>query len=217
MNTLARALTGLVIGFALVGCVSIPSEFDFAQDAGASAQVVMPYPLRVTDVNGREVSLPPVIEFPYTVTLDAGPSVVGFQYGEPWGTGDENQLVRGPIVEVAFAAQPGALYAVEFDAPADVRDRAKADDYFAGFTAWLRDPGGQRTAAVPTGSSGGVKLNLTESLAGSQPADDIATAAAATEVAPDDAARLESMKQIWQQATAEERQAFMQWVVAPGN
>lgn len=214
MKYVAKALMVFALGVGLVGCVSIPSEFDYARDASATAALVMPYPLRVTSVNGRDVSLPPVIEFPYTVTVDAGPSVVGFQYGEPWGVGDENQLVRGPIMEVAFAAQPGEQFAIDFVPPADVRDRALADDYLAGFTAWLRDGAGQRTDAVPTGSTGGFRLNL----AGNQTATTAAAAApAAAAPAATPTARLDSMKQLWQQANAEERQAFMQWVVAPGN
>ena len=219
MNTLARALTGLVIGLALVGCGSIPSEFDYAGDAATAVKVVMPYPVRITSVNGRAVSLPPVIDYPYTVSVDAGPTTMGFQYSEPWGVGDDSELVRGPVMEVAFAAEPGAQYAIDFNPPADVRDERKADDYVAGFSAWLRDAAGQRRDAVSTGRAGGVTIDLAGSLSGNQPAAEPAdtVVVAPTAAEPETAPRLESLKQLWQQANAEERQAFMQWVVAPGN
>ncbi|MEM9605675.1 MAG: DUF2057 family protein [Pseudomonadota bacterium] len=223
MQYWAKVLAVCTAVLGLGGCASIPGEFDYASDAATAAQLELPYPLRVTSVNGRDVTLPPVLEFPYTVNVDAGTASVAFQYGEPWGVGDDNELVRGEIVVATFVARPGERFTVEFDPPEDTRDLGDAPEYLAGFSAWLRDPSGARIDTTSTGETGVLEVNLTDMMAGNKQPETTATAAAAVPTpAPAPAAttsssRLESLKSLWGSADEDEKKAFMQWVVAPDS
>ncbi|MEM6986089.1 MAG: DUF2057 family protein [Pseudomonadota bacterium] len=232
MQHLSRVLASCVVVLGLIGCTSLPSEFDYANGVGTTADLVMPYPVRIVSLNGNSVTLPPVLEFPYTATIPAGDTRLQFQYGEPWGQGDDNELVRGPIMEAAFAARAGGRYTVDFVRPDDVRFRDRAPEYLAGFSAWMLDEGGGRIDAVSTGSRGGVSIDFTGSLAGNKSAAASTTTVATTEsvsvepvsvepvsVAPadDESSRLDSLKTLWLSADDDEKKAFMQWVVAPDS
>lgn len=220
MRYLARVLVVCVAWLGLSGCAALQSEFDYTGGASDTVQVVMPEPLRVKSVNGKEVRLPLLIEYPYTVEVAAGASMLGFQYGEAWGVGDENELVRGPIMEVAFDAQAGQSYAVEFERPESLRYREHAEAYVASFSAWLSDAQGARIEAVSTGDWGGLGGKLASAVKTPEKAEEpvaVVEPAAKEEPAPAGNSRLESLQQLWQSANDEEKKAFMQWVVAPGS
>lgn len=213
MRKLLRASVLCAAGLGLAACITVPSEFDYTAGSSEVAVVELPYPLRIVGINGQSVSLPPVLEFPYTASLAAGETTLAFQYGEPWGQGDENQLVRGPIMEVQFTARANAQYAVDFIRPDDVRARELAEPYVAEFRAWLRSETGQRVDAVQTGSVGGPRVGL----AGNQPVDETPPDDTPSQPSSSDSTRLEALKALWNSAAEAERKAFMQWVIAPDS
>lgn len=209
-----------LMALSLSGCGTLKSDFNYAGDATETAALVVAEPLRVRSLDGRSVSLPMMLEYPYTVTLSAGPHTLAFQYGEAWGRGQSNELVRSAIMELNFDARSGEHYQLDFQRPESVSSYDLAEDYIAGFSAWLVDAQGQKIAARSTGNLGGIggKLasiaSVSESAANKPAAVRVETPAEST---TEPSTRLQSMQQLWESASDDEKKSFMQWVVAPGS
>ena len=209
-----------LIVFGLSGCGTLKSDFNYAGGATETVALVVPMPLRVRSLDGRSVSLPMMLQYPYTVTLSAGPHTLAFQYGEAWGQGRSNEMVRSPIMELNFDARSGESYQLNFQRPESVSEYDLAEEYIAGFSAWLMDAQGQKIAARSTGNLGGIGAKLasiasvSESAAEKPVAVQVETPAESTSEA---SSRLQSMQQLWGGASDDEKKLFMQWVVAPGS
>lgn len=218
MQHLLRALSVCAVSLLLHGCVSMSSEFDYTRGDGATAQVVVPEPVRILGVDGKVVSLPQLLEFPYTVTMSAGASKLYFQYGESWGEGQKSELRRGPIMEVSFDARAGESYTLDFIRPESVDNLNRAEEYLSSYTAWLTDSLGQRIDAESTGSRGGFRINLgsgAESVVSpNDPSPTVTTEETATLT---QSSRLDTLKQLWLNADEDEKKEFMQWVVSPDS
>lgn len=161
MVRFAKALAAAAaLVFGLSGCGTLQSAFDYAGGNSDTAIVEFPEPIRLLGLDGRKAGLPLLLKFPYVATISAGSHTMRFQYGETWGVGDANELVRGPIMELAFEAQRGALYRLDFERPTSLRDRGKAEAYVDNFRAWLVDEQGQRVEAESTGEFGGLGSRL---------------------------------------------------------
>jgi len=202
-----------LLALGLSGCGTLKSEFNYAGDATETATLMVPEPLRVRSIDGRAAGLPMMLTYPYTMTLSAGPHTLAFQYGESWGLGRSNELVRSPIMELNFSARSGEAYQLDFLRPESVDNHDLAGDYIASFNAWLVDAQGEQIAARSTGSSGGLGKSLGAMVEGAKPAE---MAATPVPVAKPGTA-LESLQKLWQSASEDERSSFMQWVIAPGN
>lgn len=209
-----------LIAISLSGCGTLKSDFNYAGDATETVTLVVPEPLRVRSLNGRSVGLPMMLKFPYTVTLSAGPHTLAFQYGETWGQGSSNELVRSAIMELNFDARSGESYQLDFKRPESVSNYDLAEDYVADFSAWLVDAQGRQIAARSTDNSGGFAGKLA-SVVGVNESANVVPAPVQVEASTDSTAqpssRLESMQQLWESANDEEKKSFMQWVVAPGS
>lgn len=157
MHKVVKRLIALVIGvLGLTSCATFESAFDYAGGNGNTAVVVFPEPIRLLGLDGRKAGLPLLLKYPYIVTLGEGPHIMSFQYGETWGVGDANELVRGPIMELSFEVESGAQYQLDFDRPESVKNRDEAEAYINSFRAWVIDDKGRRTEALATGRFGGL-------------------------------------------------------------
>ena len=208
------------LALGLSGCGTLKSEFNYAGDATETATLLVPEPLRVRSVDGQAAGLPMMLTFPYTMTLSAGPHTLAFQYGESWGLGRSNELVRSPIMELNFNARSGEAYQLDFLRPESVDNHDLAGDYIASFNAWLVDAQGERIAARSTGSAGGLGRTLGGMVSEAPAAVETSSTPVAKVKAESVAApreNLESLQQLWQSASEEEKKTFMQWVIAPGS
>ena len=220
MRRIVKGVVGIaLVALSLTGCGTFKSDFNYAGDATETVTLIVPEPLRVRSLDGQSARLPLMLKYPYTVILSAGPHTISFQYGESWGEGRSSERVRSPIMELNFDARSGEHYQLDYLRPESVRNYDLAEEYVAGFSAWLLDARGQQIAARSTGRAGGLGEKLVSiSNAGAAVSNKAVPAQVET---PAETAvpstRLQSMQQLWGSASDDEKKAFMQWVVAPGS
>lgn len=139
---------------------------------------------------------------------------------------DEHEVIKSNPAEFTVDGKAGEVYQLGFDKPADVEQaRALAE----GFRGWVRN---EQTGEQVAGEESALVVNrgfvsvLTGAAAVAEaksdsvapesdaPAPTPAPEPAATSAAPAGAGYLDMLKAHWNQATAEERRAFLQWISA---
>lgn len=224
----------------LAACATRPvvQLYPGAERPGSQVLTVrIPSPLEVFTINGKKVdSVGSFFSAGYTdVKLAPGRYEIIAYYEELWNLGaDEHTTVKSDPVTFVVDGKGGERYRLDYTHP-DNADQARAlAEQFSGWTENMAT--GQKT---PTQDSGlvlqrGILAQLTGTQIVSASRNSVApetqptvapqdtpTKATATTVAPQAAAPahsyLDTLKAQWNQATAEERRAFLQWIAKPGR
>ncbi|MDF1822059.1 MAG: DUF2057 family protein [Alcanivoracaceae bacterium] len=138
---------------------------------------------------------------------------------------DEHEIIKSDPAEFTVDGKAGEIYQIGFDKPADLEAaQAMAD----GFRGWVRNeqtgeqvPGEESAlvlnrgfVSVLTGAAAVTEANANSVAPESGSATPAAPPAAEAPAAPADSGYLDLLKAHWNQATAEERRAFLQWISA---
>ncbi len=209
MCSLTGLLMLLVVATGMAGCSSSMTRVQTWEgkpmDASGVAVLEAPGEIQVAEVNGRSVTNFLMDDLALDYELLPGNNRIVFSYKTIWA---KSTVVKNGESKVAtvtsepqvvdLVARAGETYRFRFDKPAS---RAEAEAMMADFSASIVSASGAvvATSSVYTGPERSDEL-----LAG--PASGTATSAAAGDVDT-----LETMKLLWQRATADEKREFLRW------
>ena len=209
-----------------------------ARPAAERAQIVLPEEIEAARLNGQALRGASGNWTHGAKTLEVLPGRYELlaYYREIWVLGDQHDVLRSNPVLLVIDAEAGGRYTVDYARPPTY---AAARELAARFSAWSQGADGQRHASQPSGLrfrdgllaqvSGGGELVADEAVISttsvapiiapplaSPPASAVSVPPAAAPVTATKPATgsdwLSLMQGWWQQASAEERRAFLRWV-----
>src|SRR6056297_1224011 len=224
------------------GCASEPIVLHDSQLAPADvATIVMPEQLEVASVNGKEVAGGSGMMSVGDRILEVAPGryeLLVF-YRELWEQGEQHEVLRSDPALFVVEAQAAGRYRLDYDRPANLEAARELATDFSGWSEALSS--GRLTASTPSGMQfrrGLVAaMAFDDTLVPSEntpqaqqeieplPVNDAAAVAGASSSAPPlnsgheteysparEPDSLELMKGWWQEASSEQRRAFLQWL-----
>ncbi len=187
---------------ALAGCASTGRVLDYGSGSQNHALVEIPEYLHPKTLNGEKLKIPFLLSYPYEIKVPAGRQKLEFLYKQEWGGRGSKVYKESNIMQVEFDAKSGEHYRLEFMPPRSALALEKADQYLSKFTAVLTSDSGTEIPATATEEKAeGFKISLHGN----------------TVDAESENSRLNSLKDLWQQSTEAERNAFMNWVISPNT
>jgi uncharacterized protein YccT (UPF0319 family) len=204
-----RIVTLLIAGLVLAGCSSSMTRVQtWEGEAAAEGSAVLEAPgeIRVTRVNGRSMGNFLMEDLALDYDLLPGKNQVVFSYKTIWAksgvvrNGESKVYVVETEPHVAsFTAQAGETYRFEFDKPTSRRDAESLTKDFSG-------------AIV---NSAGTEVASFELWDGQAPATPARTPVSGDTVGSGAATvqgdNLEQLKALWENASEEEKRAFLRW------
>ncbi len=188
----------------------------------------MPLTLMVLDVDGLKQATILTNTDPYEIHLAPGEHVIDFQYYKQWGTGEILEVVESEVMTLNIDVKAGQTYALNYEKP---ERKADAKKLVKGFDAWMIDPssGIRKSAAMLGKVKSSIVTNIVrydtsnsdvgEEVENAEPPV-VTTTLATTPVSVDqtvstsvDQTALSELKSKWKQASKEERQSFLNWVL----
>lgn len=132
---------------------------------------------------------------------------------------DEHEVIKSGPAEFTVDGKAGEVYQIGFDQPADLQEAQAMAESFRG---WVRN---EQTGEQVAGEESALVLNrgfvsvLTGAAAVAEAdsrsvAPEASSPAPATDSAAGDSGYLDLLKAHWNQATVEERRAFLKWISA---
>lgn len=184
-----------------VGCASKTTTLDHSHGQSATATIELPQHITALYVNNEEVVLPFMVGYPYFLSVAEGPVTLKFMYTQNWGRNDRTtERVKSNVMALKFQADAGENYTLDYDKPSSTSDPENSDTYIQSFQAWVVNNSNKSESASNTGAK-------TKGIS-------IATQQENVALSGD---RLPDLKRLWGAANADERKAFMSWVIAPAN
>ncbi|HEY1077902.1 MAG TPA: DUF2057 family protein [Fontimonas sp.] len=203
------------------------------RDAAAIASVELPEQIEVAQLNGVDVPAAQGMGSKGDRTLELAPGRYDLLvfYREIWGQGDNHEVLRSDPVRLVFDAAAGQRYRVDYRRPGSA---SEASALAADFEARISDPvTGQQIESQASGLAfrGGLLAQVqgdrtlvqavsreegqqTVAPLSQSPVSPAATAPAPASAMPADD-QLLLVKAWWNQANAEQRRAFLEWVATP--
>ena len=199
MSVLKTAMC-LLVGIALTACSSVEMNFaDSSQPLGSGPILVtVPASLKVLSVDGEQVSAPDLHRGFYELRLKPGQHRVLTQYFENWNEPDEaGYLIKWSPVELSYDFQRDATYQLQYEQPAS---REHAQRMAAKPSVWISRAGNEKVVEGTVVAVEPKPSVLTQVL--NPPPSVVATTSPT----------LEQLKELWQQASDEDRKSFWQWI-----
>ncbi len=205
----------LLIGFLLQACAPTgPVKFFEGQDRPNSeiARVMVPGPITVESIDGREVKVPSKEEGFYELRLLPGKHIIAFKYKLYWGSINSGMLVKSDLAAVDTNFEAGKVYELTYKKP---KDEEEAFAFSNDFKATLIDrTSGQKTASFKIKNLEAALLarNTQQNNGAAQ-----TVAAPKTQAMPtaDQAVNEDPVKRLkfwWLMASEKERKAFREWM-----
>lgn len=138
----------LLTGFLLQACAPTgPVKFFEGQDRPNSeiARVMVPGPITVESIDGREVKVPSKEEGFYELRLLPGKHIIAFKYKLYWGSINSGMLVKSDLAAVDTNFEAGKVYELTYKKP---KDEDEAFAFSNNFQATLVErTSGQKTTS----------------------------------------------------------------------
>lgn len=202
-----------VLAFTLAGCSSSMSRVQTWQgepvEASEVAVLKAPGSIQVSQVNGRNMSNFLMDDLALDYELLPGDNQVVFSYKTIWAksgvvrNGESKvHVVETPPLAATFKAQPGATYRFDFDQPSS---RQEAEAMAENFTARIVDNSGTLVAEASPHDPSASRPRLTTRAPVS------ARTGEAAAVMGGDLQTLEALKVLWENASEDDKRAFLRW------
>lgn len=222
MGRLVWGVMVLILGGCSANSMIVRNYDGGALPAQQVAQVVVPEEITLEMIDGKEQKKFLLDNLALTYELLPGTHSLVYRYSEIWakppGSTDESKVdvVESGLRELAFDFKAGEHYELTFDRPAD-RIAAKAAANH--FSARLVTTDGKVKVAdanyVPVTPVVSESAGVAAATVGASAAVVTTSAAAAPAVvsAPSTSglSRLEALKTLWGETSAEDKKAFLQW------
>ena len=221
-----RTFLLLLVLLWLQGCstVSGPVHYYSGQPRPNSetARLLVPGPITVKKIDGREVDVPSIEEGFYEIYLLPGLHRIDFKYELVWGDNESAILVKSDVVGVETRFYAGLNYEFTYPVP---EEQEEAYDMALKFKAKLVEKGtGRQVASRTTAELDEFRSNIPieySSEDATQPKDnhvpitESTGVMAPTDINADTAVREDTVKRLkfwWLMANEEERNRFKEWM-----
>jgi len=202
-------ITGLLQACAPTG----PVQFyeGASRPSSEIARVMVPGPITVESIDGREVEVPSQDEGFYELQLPPGKHIIAFKYRKFWGSSVSGAMLKSDLAAVDSEFEAGKVYELTYNRPGDEDEAAALAE---NFSATLVDrSSGQKTASFVIANLDAALLARNDQ----QPATPAPVKAAPTTAMPsaDQAVQEDPVKRLkfwWLMANEKQRQEFSQWM-----